>query len=373
VLKRAGGMIQLLRPERLHAGGRQAQRDGRPDHRAAATEEAAAEEAVQDDVQLVSFEAAGQEYAFPIADVQEIVQLRAAITRVPQTPPQVVGVITLRDRLLPLLSLRVMFGLGEQPLSDSCRIVVVAPGGEAEGAVGLVMDSVKEVLRVPLGLREPVPPLLAGGADGCFEAICRLEGGARLVTILSAARLFRDTELRSAVAVAGGGTTEDMAMDDTEAGAAGDDSEEQFVVFRLAGEEYGVPIAAVQEIVRVPEELTRIPCTPDFIEGVVNLRGAVLPVIDQGRRFSLAGQERNDRQRIMVLSIGGTRAGFIVDQVTEVLKIARARIEPAPVLSEAQGRLVRRVANLEAEKRMVLLLDPADLLDAREIRALEAA
>lgn len=154
--------------------------------------------------------------------------------------------------------------------------------------------------------------------------------------------------------------------------AGGADDEEQFVVFRLAGEEYGVPIAAVQEIVRVPEELTRVPKSAAFIEGVVNLRGTVLPVVDQRRRFALEEAARNDRQRIMVLTIGGVQTGFIVDSVSEVLKIPSAAIERAPALSEEQAQLIRRVANLEAQRRMILLLDPANLLAAGEIEALEA-
>jgi purine-binding chemotaxis protein CheW len=107
------------------------------------------------------------------------------------------------------------------------------------------------------------------------------------------------------------------------------------------------------------------------MEGVVNLRGTVLPVVDQRRRFALPEAARNDRQRIMVLTIAGTPTGFIVDQVSEVLKIPRAAIEPAPALSEEQTRLIRRVANLQARKRMILLLDPANLLEAGEVAALE--
>ena len=82
-----------------------------------------------------------------------------------------------------------------------------------------------------------------------------------------------------------------MASAQATAAVAESDDEEQFVVFRLMNEEYGVPISSVQEIVRVPEELTRVPKTPDFVEGVVNLRGVVLPVIDQRRRED-ASQDR---------------------------------------------------------------------------------
>lgn len=371
VVKRPDGMIQLLEPSRL-AGRMPESRRQSEAGLAARAEQPAAVEAPQDDIQLVSFEAAGQEYAFPIEEVQEIVQLPPDVTRVPQAPPAVLGVMTLRERLLPLVSLRRLFALPDDALGESSRIVVVSPDGAASGRVGLVVDQVREVLRVPRMLADPVPPLLADGAEGRLEAICRLDQGRRLAAILSARRLFRDSGLRAAIEAAGESTTED-AMPDGEAtrlSAAIED--EQFVVFRLAGEEYGVPTEAVHEIVRVPEDLTRIPRTPDFIEGVVNLRGSVLPVIDQRRRFALPEQPRNDRQRIMVLQIAGSRTGFIVDQVTEVLKLPRSAIEPAPELSAEQARLIRRVANLQAQKRMVLLLDPAQLLDAGEIDALAA-
>jgi purine-binding chemotaxis protein CheW len=125
--------------------------------------------------------------------------------------------------------------------------------------------------------------------------------------------------------------------------------------------------------VRVPEELTRLPKAPAFIRGVVNLRGAVLPVVDQRMRFELDDIERNDRQRIMVFTIAGVRTGFIVDSVSEVLKIPRCAIGPTPALSEEQARLISRVANLERQKRMILLIDVDHLLEQHEIGAVAKA
>ena len=271
-----------------------------------------------------------------------------------------------------------MFGLAEAALDEHSRIVVVS-SGDGGMSVGIVTDNVKEVLRVGRALTDPMPALLTAadaGGPTAFEAICRLDGGKRLVTILSAAKMFRDAALRAAIATAAtdpnDAAGEDMRVDASEPGpGASNDAEEQFVVFRLAGEEYGVSIEAVQEIVRVPEDLTHVPKAAAFMEGVVNLRGTVLPVVDQRRRFALQEIDRNDRQRIMVLTIGGVRTGFIVDQVSEVLKISRAAIGPAPALSQEQQRLIRRVANLESQGRMILLLDPANLLEAGELAALE--
>jgi purine-binding chemotaxis protein CheW len=339
-----------------------------------------------DETQLVSFEVAGQEYAFPIEEVQEIVQLPGHVTDIPNTAAHVLGVITLRNRLLPLVSLREMFGLPPAEATDANKVVVVSLGEGTGTSVGVVMDSIKEVLRVGRTAIDAMPPLLSQNRSlDDIRSICRLDAGRRLVSILSAGQMFNTGEVRKLVggdsetgeamageATASGATaSRAMASDGASAAAGETDDEEQFVVFRLMNEEYGVPIAAVQEIVRVPEELTRIPRTPSFIEGVINLRGSVLPVVDQRRRFGLAGIERNDRQRIMVFTIAGLRTGFIVDSVSEVMRISARFVGGAPKLSAEQQKLIRRVANLEAQKRMILLLDVDQLLNVKEVDALK--
>ncbi|MFB9969879.1 chemotaxis protein CheW [Pseudoroseomonas cervicalis] len=382
VVKRPRGLILLLDPERLHqaaapGGGRRAAAGPRGGEALSGPPGGATQAAPGgEELQLVSFEVEGQEYAFPIADVQEIVQVPPRVTLVPGSESHVIGVMTLRQRLLPLVSLRRMFGMPQAPLAEHNRIVVVAlPGASGPVSVGIVMDAVKEVLRVPRAVVEAVPPLLAGGGrGGALEAICRLQRGGRLVTILAVARLFPEAARERLLGEgAAAQAAEEAAMvEPGQQDAAAADDEEQFVVFRLGGEEYGVPIGAVQEIVRVPEQLTRMPRTPDFIEGVVNLRGVVLPVVDQRRRFGLPGLARNDRQRIMVLMVGQARTGFIVDSVVEVLKVARASIGPAPGLCGGEAPLIGRIANLERQQRMLQLLEAGRLLEREEQGALGA-
>lgn len=339
--------------------------------------ESAAGAAAADELRLVSFTVASQEYAIDITEVQEIVQLPDRITAVPNTPPHVLGLMSLRRRLLPLVSLRSLFGLPALAVDEQHRIVVVAvPGG---GAVGLVTDTVKEVLSVPRSQADEMPGVLARDERlREFERICRLDDGKRLVSVIATERLLGLAELRDALAAAPGADASDadneVAMNrlDTagaEAGTATDD-DVQVVVFRLGAEEFGVPIMSVQEIVRVPEVLTRVPCTPPFVEGVINLRGTVLPVIDQRARLGLEAIERNDRQRIMVYTLGSVRTGFIVDSVAEVLRIPRSRIAPAPELSSEQGRLITQVAKLDGDKRLVMLIEPAQLLAAHETRSM---
>lgn len=327
-----------------------------------------------EELQLVSFEVAGQEYALPIHSVREIVQLPETATRVPKAAPSVMGVISLRDRLLPVVSLRAMFGLGAVAHSDHNRVAVVSVG-DSDLVVGIVLDRVNEVLRVRRSGIDPMPTMLAADRDlSEMTAICRLDDGKRLVSILSAEAMFDrpaiESALEDAVKVHGKGAEAMTAHEDTRPGASNGGSggnatrdEEQFVVFRLVDEEFGVNIAAVQEIVRVPEDLAKVPRTEDFIRGVMNLRGAVIPLIDQRARFNLPPCDDNDRQRIVVFTSGGEQTGFIVDSVSEVMRIRRAHIKPAPDMSDRQRRVIRRVANLPDSKRMILLLDPAQMLD----------
>ena len=317
----------------------------------------------QDELQLVSFSIAEQEYAIKIEDVQEIVQVPATIIRVPHSDSHVLGLMTLRDRLLSLVSLRQMFDLPPEEINEQSRIVVVSLGA---ASVGIVVDRVNEVLRVALSDLDDLPGLLAREQDGGeIAGMCRLEDGKRLVSIISARNLFRNSAIKEALTTMSAHSAE-IESDSAHARDALDE-DEQVVVFLLDKEEYGISIENVQEIVRVPETLTRVPQAPAFVEGVINLRGAVLPVIDLRQRLGLARVARSDQQRIMVFLIGGLRTGFIVDSVAEVLKIPKSAIVATPQFSSEQGGLLTRMANLERQKRLVQLLAPADLIAGRDL------
>ena len=143
-------------------------------------------------------------------------------------------------------------------------------------------------------------------------------------------------------------------------------ADEQFIIFRLGDQDYGLPIAAVDEIARPPERIARLPKAPAFVDGVMNLRGAAVPIIDLRRRFEIESKERSGSERILVVAVDGAKTGFMVDGVSEVMKIPDEAIRPAPEVSTEQMRLIGRVANLDALDRMILLVDPAQLLDRIE-------
>lgn len=318
----------------------------------------------QRQVALLCFDLGPQEYGLPLDHVREIISLPDHVSEVPRSETSVLGVVGLRDRLLPLVSLRALLGLpGDADRAHRPKVIVLSIGSSI---VGVVADRTREILRVDPGSIEPAPALLARGAgDAEITSICRLDGGRRLVAVLSPDRLFRSDLVRRVVAESTGASDGGTSTTNGEAM-----TDEQFIIFRLGDQEYGMPIAAVDEVARRPDHVTRLPRAPAFVDGVMNLRGGVVPIVDLRRRFEISSTEPGVAQRILVLSVGGGRTGFMVDRVTEVIKVPAGVIRPAPELSAEQMRLIGRVANLEAQGRMILLIDPAQLLDQVEAAVL---
>lgn len=143
--------------------------------------------------------------------------------------------------------------------------------------------------------------------------------------------------------------------------------EVQLVVFRIGDEEFGVDIIQVREIVRLVD-VTHIPKSPAFIEGVVNLRGQIITVMDLAKRFELPSPERNKEiARIMVVEIEGNIVGMIVDEVSEVLKLPVEDIEHTPALieTEVHERYLKGVGKLK--NRLLILIDLQAVLSSEEV------
>jgi purine-binding chemotaxis protein CheW len=263
-----------------------------------------------------------------------------------------------RGGLLPLLSLRRLLGLPSTVRSRE-KVLVAAIGGLV---IGFVADRTRAVLSVDPDRIEAAPPVLAAraGGEAQIKEIYRAENG-RLVSILAPERLFREEVMQK---LAHGKTTMEAMID--EDGRTSGTDELRFVVFRLDDNEFALPIDAVDEVARVPDQITRLPKTPKFLEGVVNLRGEVLPVIDQRRRFEMQPSTASGHKRLVVVRTDRHRAGLIVDNVTEVLRCTPDLIKPSPDLTGEALGLVSSVINLERSGRIVLLLDPSELLTRAE-------
>jgi purine-binding chemotaxis protein CheW len=143
------------------------------------------------------------------------------------------------------------------------------------------------------------------------------------------------------------------------------------VGFQVGRETYGVPITSLHEIVRVPE-ITAVPDAPEYIEGVINLRGKIVSVIDLRKRFGLEHVAPARQNRILVLEHHGRLSGLIVDAASEVIKIPAADVEPSPAVFQESG--LNCVTGLgKYQGRLIVLLDMAKLLEPDPARQNAAA
>ncbi|TGC09514.1 chemotaxis protein CheW [Methanolobus halotolerans] len=136
----------------------------------------------------------------------------------------------------------------------------------------------------------------------------------------------------------------------------------QLVIFNLGLEEFGVDIMKVQEIIRLPE-ITRIPRSPDYIKGVINLRGKIIVVMDLDRRFGLPAKEITDESRIIVVDVEGTIIGMVVDSVSEVIRLLATNVDPTPeiIMQKINAAYLKGVGKMD--ERLLILLDLENIIN----------
>lgn len=453
-----------------------------PPSTAAAQEAPAADSAntsADDLQQLVSFSVAKEEFAFPMERVREILRVQTP-TKVPDVPDYVLGVLTVRGKLLPIIDLRrqlrlqsmadeyiarcalvrhafeswltalqskasdakhewtisaaeafhawvagfssssqvMMDGIaklraldekaarsakqGQQfeysgdaagagtclqemiaaaaelistltgfeqqiaaNIQDDQRIVVVDAG---EMLLGLVVDHVNEVLQVPRKFVD-LPPAIASGEGRDLAGIAKLEDGKRLLLLLDPSQILKQENLQSLR----NSSDEQIAQEHSAVEQARNDGgmavsdEIQLVTFVLGNEEYGIPIAQIQEIDRL-SKITKVPKAADFVEGVTNLRGEVIPVVDTRKRFDLGLRAADDHTRIIIVDLNGNKTGLIVDSVREVLSLPRSDVAAPPetIQSGIEQQFVSGIGKVDDGKRIIFLLNVEEVLPTNQ-------
>ena len=325
--------------------------------------------AKEEEEQLVTFRVGQAEFAIEIERVQEIIRT-TEITPVPQAPSYVLGVLSLRNRLLPIIDLRARFGLSEskQELQHADGSEVAESGAASDSKIvvvnldhvvtGIRVDSVSEVLRVPRSKVEPPPRMVDASDAGWLKGVGKLDDGKRLIMLVDLGKLLSAEEKNQLSDATGN------KMEETDRTVKARDDEVQLVCFRLAKEEYAISIMKVQEIIRVGQ-ITALPNAPVHISGIINLRGSVLPVIDMRVLFNMATSERTEQNRIVVVDIAGKTTGLIVDSVSEVLRVAKSQIEPPPTLiADSDTHYIDGVAKLQDGKRLITLIHADSILSS---------
>ncbi|WP_052487455.1 chemotaxis protein CheW [Gordoniibacillus kamchatkensis] len=314
-----------------------------------------------DDDQLVSFLLGHEEYAIGIMQVKEIIRV-PEIMKVPNCEVYVEGVVSIRNDLLPIINLRTYFGMEYKEITDQTRVLVVDMG---DFTAGIMVDKVLEVLRIHANIIQPLPKFSMQVGEQ-LAGVAKLNDGKRLIMLLepknmiSVDQYHRISGLKDAIQEGDEvKTIERQIMD-----------EEHLVTFKIGTEEYGIKIKEVQEINRMTE-VTKIPRAPYYIDGIVNLRGNIIPALDLRKFFGLTEKEMTDATRIIIVDYGGVKTGIVVDAVSEVLRFERALIEiPPDILSNGvESDYVEGVGKLNDGKRMILILNLDKILKIQKIPA----
>ncbi|WP_277656035.1 chemotaxis protein CheW [Seleniivibrio woodruffii] len=313
---------------------------------------------------FISFNITTQEYAVEIHRINEIIWM-PEVTAIPGLPDYVMGIFSLRGKVIPLLSLHDKFGKRHNGHNENSRVIIVDINNVL---VAFAADKVNAVLSVDESLIEE-PPKSFSDEESEISAVLKLDKGERLVMALETKNIVNKTELEalSRVADQSGGN---LTMADLNTSAK--DEEKQIVTFRIENEQYGILIEKVQEINRYTN-VTKVPKTPKFVEGIINLRGEVIPLIDLRSRFDLNAKERDEFTRVIIVNLKNMKVGFVVDEVDEVLRIKKDDIEPVPPVLSAtvSSEFIGGVVNITSKQRMILLLNIEDLFSRSEMTKLE--
>jgi purine-binding chemotaxis protein CheW len=309
--------------------------------------------------QFMGFKLGAEEYALPVEEVQEIVRVPAQISCAPGLPHYIDGLFSLRRQTVPLLNLRRYFNVDHDSYGERAKVVVLnLSKGEKKSVLGFGVDAITEVLRLAEEDVEPLPELFRGEIRKNLKGVCKLGEGERIIYLLDSRSIGEEDELGLESA---GEEGEKMS------GGKGLSGEELYVVFFLQEEEFAVSINSVREIIRLPE-IVRVPQAPPYVEGVVNIRGEILPVVNLRRKLNLPAEEKNERNRIVVVDLNGVSTGLIVDSVREVRKIAADQIAPVPGVLQSclEADYLQGVVKFAGTERIILLLKLQELLESAE-------
>ncbi len=314
-------------------------------------------EEVTDERAFVSFSLGEESFGVALENIEEIVDL-PRVTKVPDAPPYVLGVICVRDQVLPLLDFTRLLRVGGAAQDSARSLVILLSFGTTR--LGIVVDEIQELMRVREEEILPAPQTLSDRERAHLDGIVVRPG--RMVSLLKVMEIL-DREDHQRLATMSSALASSAHQEKAESSIL------PLVVFCLGDESYGMHLEEVREIIMVGQ-ITPVPRAPGFVEGVLNLRGEVMPVLDLRSRFGLERKEKTPVSRVLISPIGGVFTGLIVDSVEEVRTVDEHRLEDPPrVTSAGANAYIDKVARTEGG--MIFLLDLQRLLTDLEGKQLE--
>lgn len=310
-----------------------------------------------DELPYVTFLLGQESFGVALANVEEIVDL-PQVTKVPDAPAYVLGVICIRDQVLPLLDFTKLLRV-EGATADVPKEMVILLSFE-NARLGMVVDGIQEIIRIKDEEILPAPHTLSEREKGHLDGVVIRSD--RMVSLLRVLEILDREDHQKLVTLS-------SAIASTRVVEQVENHDLSIVVFRLGEESFGMRLHEVREIIMVGQ-ITPVPRAPGFVEGVLNLRGEVMPVLDLRSRFGLERRDRSALSRILITPIGGVFTGLVVDSVQEVGTVDQRKLEDPPkVTSAGANAYIEKVAR--SESGMIFLLDLRMLLSDMEGQQLQ--
>lgn len=319
------------------------------------------EELIAQDL-VVTFALGEESIAINLEKVIEIIDV-PTITPVPDAPEYLLGVICQREQIIPIVDIKKIIdieALQTEKYSEEDKSIVICNFFNVP--IGLEVDKVYRILSIENDKILPLPDVFDMDFSKYFDGVYKFEHIDSLTTLLNIEELIPTSDQEQLMKMS---QSEESKMDEIV-----DSNEQIMTTFRVGEDIYGVPIEKVREIINY-SRVTSVPRAPDFIEGIINLRGQIIPVIDINKRFGLDATKKTEVSRIIVTQIGNNITGIIVDEVNEVRAFSEDLFSAPPtVIKGRKNTYIESVIRLD-NNLMILILNVNDILSKLEKEKLD--
>ena len=322
-------------------------------------EESVREKKHENTIQVITFNLDREWFALDVNDVKEIV-VSHKFTKIPSAPKGIEGIINLRNLIVPVINLKTHYKIKASVQSAEASVIVVQQNNHL---IGLLVDKVYEVIYIDRNQINNKPGTVK---EESIKGIIRISNklhsiiDSQLMVSMYTKEIMEDKIMSE---------MKDLNHSQMLYGDEAAQNMKQFVSFFIDEDEFAMDIKEVQEINKL-STITHVPRSPKFVEGVINLRGQIVPVINLRERFNISKKEYDRHTRIIIVKIDNKWVGLIVDYVSEVLRIPESAIKNTP--SEAVGEGVEFVRGIaEVNGRLVIILDLKKVLTQDEIKNID--
>jgi len=306
---------------------------------------------------VVAFALGEESIGLNLEKVIEIIDI-PTITPVPDAPDYLLGVICQRDQIIPIVDIKKIIdieALKKTKYEDDDKSLVICNFFNVP--IGIEVDKINRILAIEEDKIFPLPDVFNVEFSKFFQGVYQFEHIESLTSLLNIEELIPTSDQEQLIKMSQAENTSEKEKISV--------VEQIMTTFRVGDDTYGVPIEKVREIINF-SRVTSVPRAPDFIEGIINLRGQIIPVIDINKRFGLEATKKTSVSRIIVTQIGNNITGIIVDEVNEVRAYSEDLFSAPPtVIKGRKNTYIESVIRLE-NGLMILILNINDILSKLE-------